>query len=160
MAGVHMQNKLIYSLDTSALLDARVRYYPPDVFPKLWDKFEDIIEGGTIRASELVKKELERKDDEVLKWAKSMDLFLDVDEEIQIEVSKILKQFPRLVAEGGQRSMGDPFVIALAKVKKCTVVTSEDIGTEKSPRIPYVCQELRVNCISILDLIRKEGWSF
>jgi predicted DNA-binding protein (UPF0278 family) len=149
-----------YSLDTSALLDGRTRYYPPDVFPDLWDKFENLVSDGGIKATQLVRHELEKKDDDVLEWVKNLDLFIDVDNEIQQIVKDILSQYPKLVAEGGQRSFGDPFVIALAKQHGCAVVTSEKGGSENSPKIPYVCQSIGIECITMLDLIRREKWKF
>jgi len=149
-----------YSLDTSALLEGRVRYYPPDVFPALWDKFEILVGNGHIKATELVREELNKKDDEVLKWVKALDLFIEVDNEIQAIVKDIMKQYPKLVAEGGQRSYGDPFVIALAKQHGCAIVTAESGGSEKNPKIPYVCRDMGIECITILELIRREQWKF
>ena len=149
-----------YSLDTSAILDGRKRHYPPDVFPALWENFERLIGDGSIKATEMVRHELEKKDDEVLKWCKELDVFLDVDEEIQTVVSEILGAHPKLVSEGGQRSFADPFVIALARQHKCVVVTGESGGTEDKPRIPFVCRALGVDCINMLELIRRERWTF
>lgn len=149
-----------YSLDTSALLDGRIRYYPADIFPALWDKFEALVTHGAIKATEIVRHELERKADDVLEWVKKLDLFIDVDDKIQTIVTDIMHAHPKLVAEGGQRSFGDPFVIALAKQHDCTVVTAEQGGSEKSPKIPYICKCIGVECITILDLIRREQWKF
>jgi hypothetical protein len=43
-----------YSIDTSAILDGSVRYYPPEVFPALWARIERLIEAGALRATEEV----------------------------------------------------------------------------------------------------------
>ncbi len=59
---------MTYSIDTSAILDGYKRYYPPEVFPKLWDNLESIIRAGKLKAIELVCREIERKDD-------TLDLF-------------------------------------------------------------------------------------
>lgn len=149
-----------YSLDTSALLDGRVRMYPPDVFPKLWQNFERLVHDGGIKASEMVRYELEKKDDETLAWVKELNLFVDTDEEIQQIITEILAAHPKLVQEGGQRSLGDPWVIVLAKQHNCVVVTSENGGTDDRPKIPSVCRAMGIECISILELIRRERWSF
>lgn len=149
-----------YSLDTSALLDGRIRYYPPDIFPALWGNFENLVNNGDIKATQLVRHELEKKADDVLEWVKNLDLFIDVDNEIQQIVKDILSQYPKLVAEGGQRSFGDPFVIALAKQRDCAVVTAEQGGSENNPKIPYVCKRIGIECITILELIRREKWKF
>jgi predicted nuclease of predicted toxin-antitoxin system len=151
-----------YSIDTSAILEGYNRLYPPDVFPKLWDNLEGIVQSGKLRATEMVLVELDRKDDEVKKWAKSQkEMFLQVDEKIQEYIAKIMGKYPRIVAEGGQKNMADPFVVAFAKQHNLTVITAEkNIGSDKKPSIPYICQGLDVECISFLDLIRREKWSF
>lgn len=151
-----------YSMDTSALLDGYTRLYPPDVFPQLWDNIDRLINQEELRATSMVLFELERKDDDVLAWAKSRDeLFVEVDEEIQEIVAQIMGKFPRLVAEGGQRNLADPFVIAFARQHKLIVITAERrSGSEKKPTIPYICREMGVKHISLLQLIRQEKWSF
>lgn len=149
-----------YSLDTSAILDGRIRHYPPDIFPKLWTNFEELVQSDGVKASEMIKRELEKKDDDVLKWVKDLNLFIPVDEEIQVIITEILRDHPRLVAEGGQRSLADPFVIALAKQNNCVVVTGEQGGSDDKPKIPSVCRAMGIECISILEMIRRERWSF
>jgi hypothetical protein len=43
-----------YSVDTGALLDGWLRYYPPDVFPSVWAKLDELIEDKILVASEEV----------------------------------------------------------------------------------------------------------
>jgi hypothetical protein len=52
---------LQYSIDTSALLDAWIRWYPPDIFSKLWINVDELIASGNLFASEEVLVELEKK---------------------------------------------------------------------------------------------------
>lgn len=156
-----MQGSDIYSIDTSALLDAWVRWYPPDLFPKLWENIETLISEQRIFATEEVLVELEKKDDEIFKWAKKQKMFYPLTTEIQTFVSQILTKYPRLVDSRRERSQADPFVIALAKHKNCVVITGEkNFGTEDRPRIPIVCKEFEIKSISIVQLIRSEGWRF
>jgi hypothetical protein len=59
------------------------------------------------------------------------------------------------------RNRADPFVIAVAGLRGATVVTGEGSdGTADRPKIPFVCSQLRIPCIRLLDVIRAEGWSF
>jgi hypothetical protein len=156
-----MQGSDIYSIDTSALLDAWVRWYPPDLFPKLWENIETLISEQRIFATEEVLVELEKKDDDIFKWAKKQKMFYPLTTEIQTFVSQILTKYPRLVDSRRERSQADPFVIALAKHKNCVVITGEkNFGTEDRPRIPIVCKEFEIKSISIVQLIRSEGWRF
>lgn len=149
-----------YSIDTSALLDAWVRYYPPDVFASIWEKLSQVATNGTLIATEEVLFELEKKDDDVFKWAKSHSgMFLPVNEPIQLEVTSILGAHPRLVDTRRERSGADPFVIALAKIESCTVVTSERAtGNLGKPNIPDVCSQMNIRCLHLLDMYRELGW--
>ena len=56
-------------IDTSALLDGWVRYYPPDLFPSLWSHLEEMIRTGELLSPDEVLLELAQKDDEIHKWA-------------------------------------------------------------------------------------------
>lgn len=151
-----------YSIDTSALLDGWVRYYPPDIFPALWSNLEALIAEGRLIATEEVLFELEKKDDELYEWAHTRrQMFVPMDNQIQVAVASILQNYERLVDTSKNRSTCDPFVIALAQVGSCIVVTGEKAsGTLNRPRIPDVCGELGIESINLLHLIRKEGWIF
>jgi len=78
-------------------------------------------------------------------------------------VTDILKNpnYQRLVEDRKGTYGADPFVIALAKVENLAVVTGEKASQNPSkPKIPDVCDELEIECLSILDLMRREGWRF
>ena len=152
-----------YSIDTSAILDGWRRHYPPDMFPGLWGKLDTLIEQGQLRATEEVLHELERKDDDVFAWAKARAdvLFIPIDDAIQPVVSEILGRFEKLVDTRANRSAADPFVIALAQLKRCTVVTGEHPSNSPDrPHIPDVCSALSISSISLLQMMRAEGWTF
>ena len=151
-----------YSVDTSALLDGWVRYYPPDTFSSLWRRLEELIGEGELRATEEVLHELAKKSDDVHAWARDQDgLFLDLDEEIQVAVAEILADHPKLVDTRANRSAADPFVIALARLNRCAVVTGERLtGSLDRPNIPDVCQVLDIECIDLLAVMRQQGWTF
>ena len=56
------------------------------------------------------------------------------------------------------RSAADSFVITLAQIQSCTVVTGEGAtGNLDRPNIPDVCTELGVPCVGLLKMIRSEG---
>jgi len=152
----------VYVVDTSALLDGWVRYYPPDVFPSLWSHLEAMIKTGELLSPDEVLLELGQKDDEIHKWAKANStMFVPLDEEIQNATQEILSRFPRLVGAMKGRNRADPFVIALAKVKVATVVTGErSSGTQDRPRIPNVCDQFGISHRTLLQLIRDKGWTF
>ena len=73
-----------YSVDTSALLDAWVRYYPPDVFETLWKQLDSLVAKGRLLAIDEVRRELEKKDDELFKWVSARPaMIVTLDEELQ-----------------------------------------------------------------------------
>jgi len=152
-----------YCIDTSALMDAWVRWYPPEVFPSLWDAMDALIDDRRLISSEEVLHELERKEGDTLHaWAKEREqVFLPLDDNIQACPSEIMTSHPRLVDERTGKSFADPWVIATAEVNGCGVVTGEKgTGTPDRPKIPDVCQARNILCVGIVELIRKERWHF
>lgn len=121
-----LESPLIYSIDTSAILDGWVRYYPPDIFPALWNNLDGLISDGRLLATEEVLVELKKKDDEVYNWFhQRKKMFLPLDEKVQLAATDILSKYERLVDTSKNRSTCDPFVIAVAQVLNCPVVTGE-----------------------------------
>jgi hypothetical protein len=152
----------MYSLDTSALLDGGRRYYPPDVFPPLWEKLSELIQGGKLSSPDEVREELKKKDDEVWRWAREqIGLFVPLADDIQSATVAILAAFPKLVDTRRGRGQADPFVIAHARVNGHVVVTGERRpGTKTKPTIPYVCRHFNVRYLDLLGLMREQGWTF
>ena len=149
-------------MDTSAIIDGWIRYYPPDVFPPLWDKLDELIRSGDLRATEEVLEELKKQDDAVHKWAAARDeMFCPLDEPVQLAAAEVLKKHQRLVDNRMNRPKADPFVIALAKVNGCIVITGERAtGSLDRPNIPDVCNDLRIACSNMLGLFRDQRWVF
>jgi len=152
---------LKYAIDTSAILDGHVRFYAPDVFPSVWEQIDDLISSGDLRSPEEVLRELAKKDDEVHKWARRREkqLFVQLDTELQRAVTAILGKHVNLVKAQKTRSVADPFVIGLAQINSCAVVTAERAsGSLNRPKIPDVCRDLGIECISLLELLRRCGF--
>lgn len=150
-----------YSIDTSALMDGWSRWYPPDVFPSVWEQMKAAIAAGAIRATDDVREELKRKSDDLFNWCMaSSGLFVPLDEDVQVSAREILQEFPKLVDERSGKNMADPFVVALARVHDLVVVTGEKGGTRDRPKIPNVCDHFSVRCIDITAMIRELKWQF
>lgn len=153
----------IYSIDSSSLMQAWQRAYPPQMFPALWANLETLIEGGRLIASIEVYYELRRKHDELAEWAKERKerFFIEIDNELQAALLKLMAKYPRLVDTRTGKSGADPFVIALAqKTLNGVVVSDEQGGSAKSPKIPFVCQAENISCLTVLQMIEREGWRF
>lgn len=155
-----------YSIDASAILDAWVRYYPYDLFPSFWNKFKDLTLSGGCNAIELIEHEITKKDDGCSKWFtenKLSSFFVAIDIDVQYAVSNMMKNpnYQRLVEDRKGVFGADPFVIGLAKVRNLTVVTGERPNNNiNKPKIPDVCSDMGIDCINILDLMRREKWVF
>lgn len=155
-------NSSLYSMDTSALVDGMDRYYRPSVFQSLWLRMDALIQEGRLFATEEVEIEIERKADHLSVWCRDRKgMFIEVDAAIQPVVSEILLAHGRLVKALSNRSAADPFVIALAKVRGASVVTSErPSGSLDKPKIPDVCEAMGIPCLSMMELMEAEGWNF
>jgi hypothetical protein len=152
-----------YCIDTSALMDAWVRWYPKELFPTLWDKVDALVQDGRLISSEEVLHELERKEGDTLhKWAvERSGIFLPLDSRVQAGATRVMASHPRLVDGRTGKSFADPWVIATAQAGNCAVITGErPTGKLDRPKIPDVCRDLGIRCISFVELIRQEGWRF
>lgn len=152
-----------YSFDTSSLLNGRRDLFKPTVFKALWSNIESLIATGDIRCVDVVKEELARREgDETHEWVQRQEgLFVPLTEDVQGATTSILAQHPKLVGVGGQRSMADPFVIALAMVRSGAVVTEEiETGNINRPKIPDVCRAIGVSCINLMEFIEDQQWIF
>lgn len=153
---------VFYSFDTSSIMNGRRDLLPPTVFRTLWTNIEVMIGVGSIRAVDVVRDELGKRDDDSSQWAKQQDgLFLALEADIQLATSSVLASHPRLMGVGKGRNGADPFVIGLAIARSGVVVTEETAtGNIDKPRIPDVCQALNVPCVSLIGFITQQGWSF
>lgn len=156
---------MLYSIDTCSLIEAW-RQFPPDIAVTLWEEqIPGLIARGELRATREVEIELIRHDGDLATWVKADDraeLFVEANEEIQRQVLEILADHQRLVDAESFRSGADPFVIALAKVEGCAVVTEERHSKQpdNNPKIPDVCAHFGITCIDLLDLIREQDWQW
>lgn len=105
-------------------IDAWVRFYPQDVFPTIWEQMDRAATNGILLLSDEVVNELSKKDDGAHGWCKARPaMIVALDTEIERHVRNIMAKYSRLVDTRKRRSVGDPFVIAVAHAKKLTVVT-------------------------------------
>jgi hypothetical protein len=150
-----------YSIDTSAMVDWWVRFYPPENFPTLVTHVEGLIAAGKLRACKEVLEELQRQDDALAEWAKNHpDLFVEVSDPVQEGVTMLMDKYFNAEKSDKGINGADPFVIGLAMTAtpKLTVVSGEKPGSADNPKIPHVCGVEGVLHINFLGLIKAEGW--
>lgn len=151
---------MAYSLDSSGFLDAWVRNYPQDVFGSIWNQMDQPARSGLIVIVDEALRELNRKDDGAYKWICARpSMIVSTNEAIQLEVRNILASYPRLIDSGKNRSGGDPFVVATARLLGYSVITGEmPTGKLAKPKIPDVCRALGIPCLNILEFFRQQKW--
>lgn len=150
----------MYSVDTSALIDAANKYYARDIAPGFWVAFERLVAEQKIQASEYVIIEMERKSDELKVWCRQhkSDIESVATNEIQVEYQRLLARYPNFGVGGALKNGADPWVVATAKINHLTVITHEkQTNNMNGPKIPDVCKAERIPFVSIWDLLRHEG---
>ena len=147
-------------------MDWQGRYFPPDVFTGLVDRVEDLIAAGRFISPALVKEEVGAVGTAgLIAWTESHAGIFVPTAEVLAEAQAIQNQFAGLRDPKAEYEEADAYVIALAKMRGGTVVTQETPAAEKRNQkrthfIPDVCRELGISCISLLGLMRREGWKF
>ena len=151
-----------YVFDTSALIGAWVRSYPPDIFPGMWDEMEALCEASRLLIPEEVLEKLRAQDDDLFAWVKgrAKTVVAPLSRDLMMEVRSVLTDHPLLTKTGTGRGKADPFVIALASLRGLPVVTQEQGGSANKPRIPFACSQRGVPCMTVLDVMSDEGWRF
>jgi hypothetical protein len=147
-------------------MDWRGRYFPTDVFTGLVERVEELIAAGRFIAPALVKEEVGAVGTAgLIAWTENHAGIFIPTAEVLTEAQAIQNQFAGLRDPKAEYEEADAYVIALAKMRGGTVVTQETPAAEKrNPKrthfIPDVCRELGISCISLLGLMRREGWKF
>lgn len=156
---------MTYALDTNVLIHAWRDLLPIDVAPGFWEQLEALgLDGAVIISTEVVK-ELEKRDDDLLAWVKERAfMHKESEEDVQSVVGDVLavevnEHKPSLVDPHRPDSDGDVWVIALAKVRRATVVSQECSAplAKKKAKIPDVCSALDIRCINLLAFMRESG---
>ncbi len=150
-----------YSLDANVFIESWRRLYRPRRFVSFWDRVDEGIRAGNLRATEEVKVEIWRRDDELKSWLKDrQEVFVPHEEDVQLALSRALIPCQRMLGSHKGHNAADPWVIALAMARGMTVVTLEGrTGNTNKPRIPDVCEELGVPWRSLADFIDEQDWT-
>lgn len=154
---------VIYCIDSCSFIDAGERYYPQDIFPAFWDRLEALLDEGRLKAPVTLLEELQRKDEGWRDWVYSREAKLIVPPDAVLfgAVTEVVAQYQAQnpAQFNPDKLTGDPFFIALAKCRRMTLITTEQ-SRPGGFRIPAICRPLGVKTITLLDMIRQEGWRF
>lgn len=149
-----------YIIDTSAILSQKPdEQHRRTVHRSQWEKIDELIKNQEIVMCSEIFGEV--KDADIKKLLASLNCkVLEVDDDIQQNVKKIVTECPRLISftDKSGTSSGDAFLIATAMKYNLVIITEENKQSDK--KIPQVCQKFNVEAINILELCERENWVF
>lgn len=144
-------------------IHAKNLYYSFDFCPAYWDWLDRQCAVGKIASIDMVANELIAGDDELVTWVKDRSgHFLPCDD---AETQSLVGEIAQDLMQGHYNPQNrddflagaDPWIIAKAKIIGATVVSHESRITQqgKKVKVPNVCQQYGVECISTFELLRK-----
>jgi len=154
-----MQNDLFlkkaeYIFDTSSFIALR-KTYPEDIFVGLHKQLIPILASGRIVVLDMVFAELKDKELQLYDLIKSA-----VPKKRQFGFEDYIETTQELIhnyydSKGKTQNLkSDPHIIAVGKIEKLTVI-SEEFNSDPT-KIPYVCDKEKVECMDLLEFMRKE----
>jgi hypothetical protein len=156
---------MIYVFDTSAFRVLNNFY--PSRFPSLWTGVADLIAAGRLVSVREVLNELNQylEDDFLKDWARNnRHIFVAPTNDELTFVAKIfsVQHFRTLISQKSilkGTPVADPFVIAVARVKRACVVTQE-AKKPNAAKIPNICEHFGIDYTNLEGFMKKEDWAF
>lgn len=147
-----------YCLDTSSAIFA-YSSLRPSTFQNLWAKIEAMFSAGSIFIPEEVLRELSAQTDETYKYFKAKQAWIVPLDPYQIaEARRLINQYPNMVNVNTWKNSADPFVVALAKIRKAKVITQETVKSEDQLKLPNVCRWHEVVPLNFHEFLDEQNW--
>jgi Domain of unknown function (DUF4411) len=149
-----------YVMDSSFFLDLWKEDGPfsKEIFVGIWDAVEEGVGTGQIIAPKIVREEIRNTNDQALKsWISDRPgMFITFDQDQLASLTEVVCSFDGYAQEA--RNLADPQVVALARVRGLTVLTSEKrVSTlGKNPKMPNVCEAFGVPWLSVKSYCAAE----
>ena len=161
----------MFLIDSNSFITPYRQYYSFDFARSFWDQLEQNIDSGKIAILDIVLDEILKGKDELKDWVAGLkpEHFID-HRDAQIlayygEIMQYLQTSPyykeTALAEWAKATVADPWLIAVAKVHNCTIVTFEGPNSnpnEKQPwkmaKIPNVADEFGVQTVNLFSMMR------
>lgn len=147
-----------YIIDTCSILSQKFdEPHRRNVYSTLWDRIDQLVQEQSIVTCSEIRDEVE--DDDLRLWlVQKQCVVLDIDDDIQRCVARIVTEHPELIDFKNAKSSGDAFLIATAMKYNLSVITEERKASPR--RIPFICQAYGIQSYNITELAEKEGWKF
>jgi len=136
------------------------RNHPKDIFKRFWAQLDEAIAAGVLRSPEEVLHELEKGYDDLAKELGARGgLFLPLDQALG-KATEDVEAECHLTDPDGERSRGDPFVVACAQMNGWTVLSGERPRKDPSAKmkIPDACDHLKIPHVDWFAFLRAMKW--
>lgn len=147
-----------YIIDTCSILSQKSdEPHRRNVYTTLWERIDELVIRQVIVTCSEIKDEVE--EEPMQQWlAQHQCAVLDIDDNIQQFVAKVVTEHPELIDFKNDKSSADAFLIATAMEYHLAVVTEENKDSPK--KIPHICRAYGIPCYNITELAQQEGWCF
>ena len=156
----------MYLLDTNVFISAYQFHYGFDFHPGFWEWLIQANNDGRVFSIKKVHDEISRHEDPLSEWAgyHKDTLFLAPPSDIELSLKQIPDYLYETYASSDVRDFlgkADYYLIAYALSNQFTVVTHEvHKPTKAKIKIPKVCQNFKVECITPFEMLRQENARF
>lgn len=156
---------MIYVFDMGPLR-IMFRHYYPEVFPTLWDRFDDMRNDGRLVSTREVSREVDGQEDRLSAWARGNRQFFHTPSNDELQTVADIFAVPHFQAmiRRQERLQGkpvaDPFVIAKARHAENGCVVSAEELKPNAAKIPNVCNHFDVPHMSLEEFMARERWTF
>ena len=153
----------VYIVDTNSWIKVQDMDVPDDRREALWQRIEALVMAGRIQTVQVAIEEAERNSKRVhdrLKAFRRHPGFelrkrAQVGRPEEVRILREVEQQSRALARNRRgREKADAYLIAAAVAQGLTMVSEEGNGKGK---IPDICRRRGVACITLLELIIREG---
>lgn len=156
---------MIYVFDTSSI--RALQHFFPTIFQSVWAGIDRLVAEGRLISTREVFNELENQDisDALWGWVRANKALFQTPTAEELEFVAHIFSIPHFQSLIGakQRLRGspvaDPFVIALARISKGTVVTEERYK-KNSAKIPNVCEHFSIPVMNLESFMAEQEWKF
>lgn len=158
-----------YWIDSSVFIEGKKGPYGFDIAPRFWSLLDDMIAAARITCPIRVYDELRSVPDELKDWGQARresGLFVEPSAVVQKAFATIVEYVTQHYPDNQDRrrflDRADPWLIAHAMAQGGTVVTLEGrvTGISQQVRIPNVCDQFSIRCITTYDMLRELGASW
>ncbi|MDG3546620.1 DUF4411 family protein [Methanobacterium formicicum] len=155
-----MANRFI--VDTNVLI--HLDYFNKKVFKSLWANIDEMIQKEELISLKEVFLELNKVDDRISDYWNGInnthEFFIDPPDEALAYLPE-LEQFEIFQDYGKEKPLwADPHLITYGMAKNATIITQETLNKHPKRKIPFVCNEIGVDCVNLDEFMISNGWEW